>query len=165
MAEVTICSDFGNQENSLSLFPFFPYLLSSNGTGCHDLHLLNVKFKPPFSLSSFTFFKILFLPFSISSSLSATRIVLSAYMRLLIFLLTILTTAWASSCLAFLIMYSAYKFNKQGDNMQPWHTPFSIWNQSVVPCLNWPLSWQLLYQWWSLTMPLGVHDICIWNSP
>ena len=43
----------------------------------------------------------------------------------------------------FLMMYSAYKLNKQGDNIQPWRTPFSIWNQSVVPCLvltvaSWP---------------------------
>ena len=29
-------------------------------------------------------------------------------------------------------MSSAYKLNKQGDNIQPWHIPFSIWNQSVV---------------------------------
>ena len=29
-------------------------------------------------------------------------------------------------------MYSAYKLNKQGDNIQPWRTPFPIWNQSVV---------------------------------
>ena len=28
-------------------------------------------------------------------------------------------------------MYSAYKLNKQGDNIQPWHTPFPIWNQSL----------------------------------
>ena len=40
-------------------------------------------------------------------------------------------------------MYSAYKLNKQGDNIQPWHTPFLILNQSVVPCLvptvaSWP---------------------------
>ena len=27
------------------------------------------------------------------------------------------------------MMYSAYKFNKQGDNIQPWHTPFPILNQ------------------------------------
>ena len=27
-----------------------------------------------------------------------------------------------------------YKLNKQGDNIQPWLTPFLIWNQSVVPC-------------------------------
>ena len=31
-------------------------------------------------------------------------------------------------------MYSAYKLNKLGDNIQPWRTPFPIWNQSVVPC-------------------------------
>ena len=31
-------------------------------------------------------------------------------------------------------MYSAYKLNKQGDNIQPSHTPFLIWNQSVFPC-------------------------------
>ena len=31
-------------------------------------------------------------------------------------------------------MNSAYKLNKQGDNIQPWCTPFLIWNQSVVPC-------------------------------
>ena len=30
-------------------------------------------------------------------------------------------------------MYSAYKLNNQGDNTQPWCTPFPIWNQSVVP--------------------------------
>ena len=30
-------------------------------------------------------------------------------------------------------MYSVYKLNKQGGNIQPGHTPFPIWNQSVVP--------------------------------
>ena len=30
------------------------------------------------------------------------------------------------------MMYSAYKLNKHGDNIQPWHTPFPIWNQSLV---------------------------------
>ena len=39
-------------------------------------------------------------------------------------------------------MYSAYKLNKQGDNIQPWCTVFLIWNQSV-PCpvltvASWP---------------------------
>ena len=33
------------------------------------------------------------------------------------------------------MMYSAYKLNKQGNNIQPWDTPFPIWNQSIVPCL------------------------------
>ena len=34
--------------------------------------------------------------------------------------------------LAFCMMYFAYKLNKQGDNLQPWHTPFPILNQLVV---------------------------------
>ena len=51
--------------------------------------------------------------------------------------------ACASSSPAFCMMYSAYKLNKQGDNIQPWRTPFPIWNQSVIPCLlltvaSWP---------------------------
>ena len=58
----------------------------------------------------------------------------SAYLRLLIFLPAILIPAFASSRPAFLMMFSAYKLNKQGDNMQPWRTLFPIWNQSVVPC-------------------------------
>ena len=47
-----------------------------------------LSFKPTFSLSSFTFIKRLF-----SSSLSATRVVSSAYLRLLIFLRAILIPA------------------------------------------------------------------------
>ena len=48
------------------------------------------------------------------------------------------------------MMYSAYKLNKQGDNIQPWHTPFPIWNQSVVPCpvltvASWP-AYRFLYR-------------------
>ena len=40
-------------------------------------------------------------------------------------------------------LYSAFKLNKQADNIQPWHTPFPIFNQSVVSCLvltvaSWP---------------------------
>ena len=31
-------------------------------------------------------------------------------------------------------MYSACKLNKQGDNIQPWCTPFPIQNKSDVPC-------------------------------
>ena len=89
-----------------------------------------VSFKLTFSLSYLTFIKRLFS----SSSLSAIRAVSSAYLRLLIFLPAILIPACASSSLAFYMMYSAYKLNKQGDNIQPWCTPFPIWNQSVVPC-------------------------------
>ena len=101
------------------------YLQWSGGTRCHDLSFLNVEFYISFfSLSSFTFIERLFS----FSSLSAIRVVLSAYLRLLIFLPAILVPAWDSSSLAFQTMYSTYKLNKQGDNIQPWGTPFPIWN-------------------------------------
>ena len=109
-------------------FPiYFPW---SDGTKCHDLHFWMLSFSPVFSLSSFTFIKRLFS----SSSLSAIRVVSSAYLRLLILLLAILIPAFASSSPIFHMMYSAYNLNKQGDNIQPLRTPFLIWNQSAVPC-------------------------------
>ena len=114
---------------------------------CHEVMELDamififwvLSFKPAFSLSYFTFIKRLFT----SSSLSAIRVGSSAYLRLLIFLPEILIPACASSRPALLMRYSAYKLNKQGDNIQPWRTPFPIWNQSVVPCpvltvASWP---------------------------
>ena len=89
-----------------------------------------LSFKPNFSPSSFTFVKRLFS----YSSLSVIRAVSSAYLRLLIFLLAIMIPVCASSSPAFHLTYSAYKLNKQGDNIQPWRIPFPIWNQSVVSC-------------------------------
>ena len=100
------------------------------GQGAMILVFWMLSFKPTFYLSSFTFTERLF-SFSL---LSAIRVVSSAYLRLLIFLLAILIPACASSSPPFHMIYSAYKLNKQGDNIQSWHTPFPIWNQSVVPC-------------------------------
>ena len=72
-----------------------------------------LNFKPAFLLSSFTFIKRLLS----SSSLCAIRVVSSAYLRWLIFLLAILISVCASSSLAFCRMYSACKLNKQCDNI------------------------------------------------
>ena len=123
--------------------------------------------KPTFSLSSFTFFKRLFS----SSSLSAIRVVSSAYLRWLIFLLEILIPACASSNPAFLIMYSAYIFNKQVDNIQPWHTPFPIWNQSIVPCpvltiTSWPAYRFLKKQvkWSSSPISFRIFHVFLWST-
>ena len=65
--------------------------------------------KPTFSLSSLTLIKRLFT----SSTFSAIRVVSSAYLRLLIFLPATLIPTWASSSLAFHIIYSAYKLNNR----------------------------------------------------
>ena len=109
-----------------------------------------LSLKPTFSLSSFTFIKRLFC----SSSLSAIRVVSSAHLRLWIFLPAILILACDSSSPAFRMMYSPYKLNKQSDNIHPWHTPFPISNQSVVPCLaltvaSWPYSFLRRQVRWS----------------
>ena len=98
-----------------------------------------LSFKPAFSLFSFTFIKRLFS----CSLLSAIRVVSSVHLRLLIFLLAILIPACASSSPAFHMMYSTCKLNKQGENIQPWCTPFPVWNQYVVLCpvlivASWP---------------------------
>ena len=132
MAAVTICSDFGAKKfKSLTVSIVSPSI-------CHEvmwpdamiLVFWMLSFKATFSLYSFTFIKRLFS----CSSLSAIKVVSSAYLRLLIFLPAILIPVCASSSLAFCMMYSAFKLNKQGDNKQPWYTPFLIWNKSVVPC-------------------------------
>ena len=71
-------------------FHCFPiYLPWNDGVRCHDLHFWILNFKPAFSLSTFIFTKRLFS----SSSLSAIRVVSSAYLRLLIFPSAILIPA------------------------------------------------------------------------
>ena len=132
MAAVTIHRDFGAQENKIYYCFHIPpfYLPWSDGTGCHDLSILIVEFQANFFTCLFHFIKRLLS----SCSISVTRVVLSGYLRLLIFPPAILIPACDSSSLVFLMMSSAYKLNKQGDNIQPWRTPFLVWNQSVVPC-------------------------------
>jgi len=77
-----------------------------------------LSFKPTFSLSTLTFIKRLF-----SSSFSALRVVSSAYLRLMIFLLAILIPACASckviNLFNFYAEYIMRNINKQGDNIQP----------------------------------------------
>ena len=94
----------------------------------------------------------------------------SAYLRLLIFLLAILIPARASSSPAFLMMYSAWKLNKHSDNIQPWRTPFPIWNQSVVPCpvlavASWPAYRFLKRQvrWSGIPISFRIFHSLLWS--
>ena len=142
MLVVTISSDFRVQENKVChCFHFSPSVRHEVlGPDAMILVFWMLSFMPAFLLSSFTLIKSLFH----YSTVSAIRVVSSAYLRLLMFLLVILIPACASSSPAFLMMYFAYKLNKQGHNIQPWRTPFPIWNQSVVPCpvlsvASWPV--------------------------
>ena len=70
-----------------------------------------LNYKPAFSCSSFTFIHRLFR----SSLLSASRVVVYAYLRSLIFLPAILIPPCASSSPAFQMMYSPHKLNKEGE--------------------------------------------------
>ena len=122
-----------------------------------------LRFKPAFSLSSFTLIKKLFS----SSSLSAIRVVLSAYLRVLIIHLAILIPACDSSSLVFCMMYSAYKLNKQDDNVQACHTPFPILIQSVVPhpvltVASWFLSRQVRFS--DSLITLRIFGSLLWST-
>ena len=68
-------------------------------------------------------------------------------------------------------MYSVYKLNKQGDNIQPCHTPFPIWNEFIVPYLiittvSWPayrsLRWQV--RWPGSIISLGIFHSLMWST-
>ena len=101
IAAVTILSDFGAQENKVChSFHCFPiYLPWSDDTGCHDLFfecwVLSQLFHCPLSLLS----RGSLVPLHF-------KVVLFAYLRLLIFLLGILIPACASSSPGFHMMYS-----------------------------------------------------------
>ena len=83
---------------SVTVSIFFPiYLPRSDGIGCYDLCFLNVKFQTGFSLFSFTLIK----RFCSSFLLFTFKVVSSAYLRLLIFLLAILIPACDSSSPSF----------------------------------------------------------------
>ena len=84
---------------------FLIYLPWSDGTRCHDLVFWMLSFKPNFSLSSFTFIKRLLS----SSSLSAIRVVSSAYLRLLTFLPAVLIPASACAGVSHDVLYIEVK--------------------------------------------------------
>ena len=141
MAAITISSDFGAQKSKVwHYFHCLPIICHEvTGSDAVIFVFWMLSFKPTFSLSSFTFIKRLFS----SSLLSAIRVLSSAYLRLWYFS----RQSWFQ-----LVLHPAQHFtwcslhiklNKQGDNIQPWRTPFPIWNQSVVPCpvltvASWP---------------------------
>ena len=145
-----------------------------------------LNFKPGFFTLLFYFIKERFS----SSSLSAIRVMSSAYLRFLIFLPEILIPACASSSPAFCMMYPAYKLNKQADSVQPWSTLFPILNQFIVPCpvlvvapwsayryfrkqVRWsgiPISWRIFHSLlWSTQSKALVYQwsrkyMFFWNS-
>ena len=106
-------------------FHCFPtYLPWSDGTWCHvPLVFWVLSFKPAYSLTSFTLIKKFF-------SFSSLKMFFSSICVSEVVNVSLLIPACDSLRLAFQMIYSAYKLNKQGDNIQPCHTPFPILSQS-----------------------------------
>ena len=89
----------------------------------------------------------------------------------MIFLPASLISACTLSSLAFPMMYSAYKLNNQGDNIQPWRTPFPIWNQLVFPCPvltvgSWPAYRFLRRQvrWSGIPISFRIFYSLLWST-
>ena len=102
MAAVTICSDFGAQGNKGSVYIVFsPISHEVMGPDAKILVFWILSFKSAFSFFSPTSIKRLFR----SSSLSARRVVSTAYLKLFIFLLAILIPA---SPMYTYILFSGY---------------------------------------------------------
>jgi len=166
MAVVTFCSDFRAQENKIChCFHFFPLLLAMKWWDqMPQSSFLNVDFQARFFNSS--------LPASSRGSLVPLHFLPKECYHLCIWgckYLTliniysrlnqaeILISAYDSSSSAFRMMYSAYKLNKQGDNIQSCHIPFPILNQSIVPCsdltvASWP-AYKFLREQGCLVLP------------
>ena len=87
-----------------------------------------LSFRPVFSLSSWTFIMRLFR----SSSLSAIKVVLYVYLKLFIFPPATLIPIHPAQHFAWCTLHINYI---KRVTIQPWHTPFPILNQSVIPCL------------------------------
>ena len=125
-----------------------------------------LSFKPAFSLSSFTFTKRLFGSSSLSTIGQCDLHVWGYW-----YCSRHLDSSLCSSSPAFLIMYSAFKLNKQGDNIQPWHTPFPIWSQSVVPCpvltvASWPAYGFLKrhVRWSGIPISFRIFHSLLWST-
>ena len=155
MAAVTIHSHSGAQENKVCYcFHYFCICLPwRKGTRCHDLRffecwVLSQLFHSPLSHSSRGF--LVPLHFLHKGGVICISEVID------------ISPGNHDSSPTFLMMYSAYQLNKQGDNIQPWRTPFPIWNQSVVPCpvltvASWPANRFLKRQVRWSAIPISVR--------
>ena len=169
MAAVTIYSNFGApKDKSFIVSSVSPSICHWNdGTGCHDL-----KFFECWVLSQFftLFFDLhqealqFFLAFCHKSGIICISEVIDISHRNLASGLYFFHPAWH-----FTWMYSAYKLNKQGNNIQPWCTPFPNWNQSIVPCValtvaSWPAYRYLRRQvrWSGIPISLRVFHCLLW---
>ena len=123
------------------------------------MHLLTFIFQSPSPEASYTFSTIVFIALMNCNWPSSFKI------------LAILIPVCDSSSLVFHMMYSAFKVYKQGDNIQPWCTPFPIWNQSTVPCMvltvaSWPTHrfLRLWVRWSGIPISLRIFQLVVMHT-
>ena len=90
-----------------------------------------------------------------------------AYLKFLIFLPAIFILAYDSSSSAFHMVFSAYKLNKQGDNIQPWMYSFPNFEpvccSMVLIVASWPACRFIRRQvrWSHIAISLRIfHSFC-----
>ena len=146
---------------SVTVIIFSPiYLPWCDGTGCHNFSVLNVEF-------SAILFTLLFhlhqeiLQFFTFCYLGG---VVCIYEVVDISRHNLHSSLWF---IQHSILHDAYKLNKQSDNIQLWHTPFPIWNQSVLPCpvlmaASWPAYYFIRRQvrWSDILISLRISTVC-----
>ena len=139
MAAVTILSDFEGQENKIChCFHFFSFYLPwsdgmpwSSFFECWVLRQLLHSLLSPSSRSSLVPFHVLLFEWCHLHVWGCWYFSQQSWFQL------VLHPAW------YFTWCTLYNLNKQGDNIQPWHTLFPILNQSIVSCLvltvaSWP---------------------------
>ena len=167
MAAVIICSDFGAQKNKVDTASTVSSYISHEVTGpdamilVSECWVLNQLFHSPLSLTS-------------RGSLVPLHFLPKAWCHLHIwgywYSSPILIPVCASSSLVFCMMYIAYKLNKQGDNIEPWRTPFPILNQLIVPGLvltvaSWPAYrfYRRQVRWSGILISLRILYSLLWS--
>ena len=166
MGTVTICNDFGAPKIKVChFFHCFSICHEMMGPDAMILVFWILSFKPVFSFSSFSLIRSCFG----SSLLFYHQSGIICISEVIDISPSNLDSSCASASLAFHMMYSAYKLNKQGDNIEHWCTPFPIWNQSVLPCLvltvaSWPAYRFLRSQvgWSGISSSLRIFLSLLW---
>ena len=112
------------------------------------------SFKPAFSLSSFIFIKRLLFSFYHKDGVICISEVID------------ISPGNLDSILCFIQPWISHELNKQIDNIQHWHIPFPIWNQSVVPypVASWPTYRFLRRQvrWSGIPVSLRILNSLVW---
>ena len=156
MAAVTICCDFGAQENKVChCFHCFPTIWDEvMGPDAKIWVFWMLSFKPSFSLSSFIFIKRLLFSFYHKDGVICISEVID------------ISPGNLDSSLCFIQPWISHELNKQIDNIQRWHIPFQIWNQSVVPypVASWPAYRFLRRQerWSGIPVSLRILNSLVW---